>query len=100
MLQRKIASGAARLKFEPVHGYLLRSVITRADGYPLSQVDAFTSGHGSPLSARWGGWYVTGTLAADVHLGTANVNQRYDPSRYLSAGSDIVALMVLAHQVR
>jgi hypothetical protein len=39
----------------------------------------------SPIEERWGGWYVTGT---------------HGSQKYLSPHSDIVALMVLGHQVR
>jgi hypothetical protein len=77
----------------------------------------------SPLEERWGGWYVTGTHGSQRHLGniilpkpaspigglpaidftrTTNVTDlrsRFDTSSYLTPHSDIVALMVLAHQV-
>src|SRR5581483_2033706 len=46
------------------------------------------------------GWYVSGKLTGDAHLGTPASEQRFDPAKYLAPGSDIVALMVLAHQVR
>ena len=86
-----------------VPGHLLRSVVTAADGYPLHQVDGFINGHGSPFKDRWGGWYVSGTLAGDVHRGRSLLVDRdphLDASRYLSPESDIVALMVLAHQTK
>jgi hypothetical protein len=63
-------------------------------------VREFSIGHGSPFADRWGGWYVSGKLAGDVHLGAAVSEQAFHPAKYLSPGSDIVALMVLAHQVR
>lgn len=77
----------------------------------------------SPMQERWGGWYVTGTHGTQRHLGnivlktpasaigdlssidssrTSNVtslNDRFDTTPYLSPHSDIVALMVLAHQI-
>jgi hypothetical protein len=99
-----------------VPGLIVKSVHTATDGTPISQVDGFVSGHNSSLSERWGGWYVTGSSAGDPHLGNtfvtggnperkgaAEVNSledRFDTSRYLSGGSDIVALMVLEHQAR
>ena len=103
-----------------VPGLLVRSILTAADGTPLSQVERFVSGHNSPLEARWGGWYVTGTHVGAQHLGNifvanplhpeqvnlaagANVTQlknRFDTSRYLSPHSDLVALMILEHEVR
>jgi hypothetical protein len=100
-----------------VPGHLLRSVITAADGRPLSQMDRFSIGHGSPLDQRWGGWYVTAANDRSKHMGNlvavgddprnfqmigslADLDSRIEISRYLSSGSDIVALLVLAHQVK
>jgi hypothetical protein len=103
-----------------VPGVFVRSNFTAPDGTPLSQITDFVSGHNSPLKDRWGGWYVTGTHANDVHLGNLTVPNRenldkvdlaaggnitsladrFDTSRYLSPGSDIVALLVLEHQIR
>jgi len=77
----------------------------------------------SPFEERWGGWYVTGTHGKQRHLGNVvlkrpasvmggvagvdftrstnvtDLKSRFDASRYLSPHSDIVALMVLAHQI-
>ena len=110
-----------------VPGLVVRSVYTTADGKPLAQVDAFVNGHNSALEQRWGGWYVTGTHAGALHLGNtfmtnevprqdwldaqsslamsagANVTDlrdSFDTARYLSRHSDIVALLVLEHEVR
>jgi hypothetical protein len=74
----------------------------------------------TPLRSRWGGWYVSGQHGAQVHLGNIAVRnvaelQRLedlrkgnlddldsvlDTSAYPSNRSDIVALLVLEHQVR
>src|SRR5882672_7554606 len=106
-----------------VPGFLVRSVYTSSDGTPLSTVDGFVNGHNSPLKERWGGWYVTGTATGDVHLGNlfvtnlqqpgrigfpaptrqkgiTDLKDRFDTSRYLSPHSDLVALLVLEHEVR
>jgi hypothetical protein len=108
------------LKTFGVPGYLMGSNYTAPDGQPLFAVDGYRGGHRSPLSLRWGGWYVTGTHAGDVHLGNAfltdkahpekldpaaganltNLHDRLDTTRYLSPHSDIVALLLLEHQVR
>jgi hypothetical protein len=77
--------------------------------------------HRTAFSERWGGWYVTGTHGGQYHLGnnpnltdpihsgpglregTQNVtdlSDRFDTSRYLAPTSDLVALLVLEHQVR
>jgi hypothetical protein len=85
--------------------------------YPIPTTDQ------SPMEERWGGWYVTGTHGDQRHLGNivlknpasvfgdiptldfarssnvVNLSSRFDTTRYLSPGSDIVALMVMAHQV-
>lgn len=73
----------------------------------------------TPLSSRWGGWYVTGFHGDQVHLGNivvpdakslehldamrkgniADLDGLLDTSPYPTDTSDIVALMVLAHQI-
>ncbi len=73
----------------------------------------------TPLRSRWGGWYVSGFHGAQVHLGNIVVDSIYeledleslrngnhadlreliDVSPYLTDKSDIVALLVLEHQV-
>jgi len=103
-----------------VPGLLVQSVHTASNGVPVAAVDGFVNGHNSPLRERWGGWYVTGTHSGEVHLGNmfsgdlenpeltgpqtgANVTdlrKRFDTSRYLTPDSDLVALLVLEHQVR
>ena len=87
---------------------------------PLFHAGGFVTDHRSPLSQRWGGWYVTGTHGSQRHMGNvfvedrdhpdeldreqgANVTDlkgRIDTGMYLSPHSDIVALMALEHQTR
>jgi hypothetical protein len=101
-----------------VPGLLLRSVVPAADGSPLLQADSFFTDQSSPLKQRWGGWYVTGTHGNQRHMGNvwvkdkehperldpesgANVTSlhgQFDVSAYATAHSDLVALMILAHQ--
>lgn len=103
-----------------VPGLLVRSVYADAQGMPRAKVSDFVSGHNSPLRDRWGGWYVTGTHRDQVHLGNifatnldnpevidasaganvTNLSGRFDTSVYFGPHSDIVALLVLEHQVR
>jgi hypothetical protein len=103
-----------------VPGLLVQSAYTTSSGKPLAAVDGFVNGHNSSLRERWGGWYVTGTHPNELHLGNtfvadaghpeltdlqagANVTDlrsRFDTSHYLSPHSDLVALLVLEHQVR
>ena len=103
-----------------VSGHLLRSVFVTADGRLAPRVRSFLTDHRSPIEERWGGWYVTGSIEGHTHMGNAflrsgeddqtfdrapgsaitTVAGRFDSARYLSPDSDVVALMVLAHQVR
>ena len=103
---------------QSIPGFLTRSLFVDATGEPIPEAGAFLTDHRSPLIQRWGGWYVTGTHGAARHLGNgvaAGSNHRVDSERganvtslkgrlnlafYPAAGSDIVALMVLDHQVR
>jgi hypothetical protein len=103
-----------------VPGFVLRSVFVDSAGYPLLGSSTFETDHTSPLPHRWGGWYVTGTLGKQKHLGnltsahnrtpeevdnSAGLNVtslagRFNHSKYLTDSSDVVALMVMEHQTR
>jgi hypothetical protein len=102
-----------------VPGMLVRSHFTSPQGVALRQLGSFTVDHRTPFADRWGGWYVTGTHGATRHLGNSTVTDvgkpeaavtaatlnvrslegRFDRTGYLSADSDIVALMVFEHQM-
>ena len=107
-----------------VPGWLVRSMYTAPDGTALGKVPGFVNGHNSPLTERWGGWFVTGgTAAGDEHLGN-RFFQDGPPGQmpiplpaggadapalpgvggagpaYLAPGSDVVALLVLEHQTK
>jgi len=100
-----------------VPGMMVRSRYTATDGRPLLIYGGFATDHRSPLSERWGGWYVTGH-AGSAHLGNAmlgdadgpedltgrtpelqSLTLEFDTTRYLSAHSDVVALLVFNHQL-
>ena len=103
-----------------VPGVLLRSVFTKPDGSPDAGAKSFITGQESPLSQRWGGWYVTAkaggqgamanvTISDPQHpeqleraagANVADLGGRFDTAAYLTPSSDIVALMVLAHQTQ
>jgi len=109
--------GAATLG---IPGLLISSV------HPVSSTrqehgNAFMTDQRTPLSGRWGGWYVTGTTGPQTHLGNntnlvdpvrsggpsaqptqnlTSLGDMFDTSRYLAPTSDIVALMTLEHQTR
>jgi len=104
---------------EGVPGHLVRSLYVDASGQPLLSAGSRMVDHTTPIEQRWGGWYVTGTHGSQKHLGNLivrgrdvqepvdnsagqNVNalkDRLNVNHYVSPHSDIVALMVLEHQV-
>jgi hypothetical protein len=104
---------------EGVPGVFVRSVYPDRSGHPVLSAGTFRTDFTSPLRERWGGWYVTGTHGDQRHMGNtvlksggepedldiesgANVtdlHSRLNLSAYASPHSDIVALMVLEHQV-
>ena len=99
-------------------GHLVRSLYVDRQGNPLLASGSFRTDHASPLSERWGGWYVTGTSGRQKHMGNmicsgsgrpetidnadgvnvVDLKDRFKTSLYLTPHSDIVALMVLEHQ--
>ncbi len=102
-------------------GMVVRSVLADAKGIPIFSAGSFTTDQSSPLSERWGGWYVTGQHGELRHMGNAiaievdngkgaeidreaganmeELGEFINPKEYLVPSSDIVALMVLEHQV-
>lgn len=106
--QCHIASGT-----RGVPGVLLRSTQPTVTGTPVPGARSYITDQESPLSQRWGGWYVTGKLAAEslanaaAPAGTPSASAKlaplaetFDPSAYLVPTSDAVALLVLAHQTQ
>lgn len=104
---------------EGIPGHLVRSLLTDVAGQPIFSAGSRSVDHTTPVDQRWGGWYVTGTHGTQKHLGNLvihsrvveepvensagqNVHElkdRLDVTKYLSPHSDIVALMLLEHQV-
>jgi hypothetical protein len=102
-----------------VPGPFIGSVFPGVDGITMYG-PAYTTDHRSPFELRWGGWYVTGTHSATRHMGNAvatdptdlaamitpatvhvtSLEGRFEMTGYLSAHSDIVALLVLEHQAQ
>ncbi len=111
-----ICHGSSSTKGVP--GLVVRSVYTDPAGFPILSSGTYRTDHTSPLSQRWGGWYVTGTHGNQKHLGNlvvrgkiepeqvdnstgqnvTDLSKHFDTSGYLTPHSDIVALMVLEHQ--
>jgi hypothetical protein len=103
-----------------VPGVLVRSIYTKPTGTQATNTRSFVTGHDSPLSERFGGWYVTGTHGRQTHMGNVFAQDREHPERidssaganivnlagrfptrpYLSTHSDLVAHLVLAHQTQ
>ncbi len=101
---------------------LLISSVHPASGRPGEEHgNAFMTDHRTAFAERWGGWYVTGTHGQQYHLGNnpnlmdpihpgpslrqgtqnlTRLDDKLDMSKYLTPGSDLVALLVLEHQVR
>lgn len=99
--------------------FLLGSGYTGTDGELVSHEAWILTSQATSMRNRWGGWYVTGRHGDAKHLGNivvqnaedlqdldslriGNVDELsalFDISPYLTPYSDIVALMVLEHQV-
>ena len=79
----------------------------------------FSTDQRTPFDMRWGGWYVTGThhgrhlgnavatdmsdvtkMATPANWNLADLSGRFDTAAWLRPTSDIVALLVLEHQMR
>ena len=109
----------------PIPRLLMLSVLPNPAGNALRAFSLLTNDQ-SPMNERWGGFYVTGTHGAQRHLGNmvvranasdidsmkafipklnlnpgANItdlSSHFDTKQYPNPNSDIVALMLLAHQ--
>jgi hypothetical protein len=103
-----------------IPGHLMRSVHPDRSGEPILGSGSSRTDDTSPFDDRWGGWYVTGRSGKMDHLGNRVYRNRRDfddpenpigtqnvmdlkpfftTGLYLSPHSDIVALLVLGHQV-
>ena len=109
----------ASAKSMGVPGHLLRSFKTDLSG--VVELDSGISevNHRTPIEERWGGWYVTGQHGSQTHRGNlvgkiafekqertpnylgnlSDLSRFFDVKRYPENSSDIVALMVLEHQI-
>jgi hypothetical protein len=95
-----------------IPGLFVRSFSTKDDG-EVDLLSGLIVNHSTPISGRWGGYYVTGLSGKQPHRGNLFASQKPDDvsnrnitdlSRFLDTGvypaktSDIVALLVLEHQ--
>ena len=108
----------ASAKSMGVPGHLVRSFKCDESGVVDLLSGADYVNHRTPLTERWGGWYVTGKHGAQTHRGNllgesafarqekepnwrgtlTDLSPLFETSHYLKPGSDIVALMVMEHQ--
>jgi hypothetical protein len=99
--------------------FLLMSTYVDTHGNQLTHEGQIITSDQTQLKYRWGGWYVTGQSGGQVHLGNILVHNveelvhldqvrrgnldmldgLFDTQPYLTDKSDIVALLVLQHQV-
>lgn len=104
-----------------IPGLLVRSVYTEKTGETVLSWGSFLTTPASPMSERWGGWYVTGTHGQSLHMGNkfvlrsesgrlsyqkkhgqnvTDLSQYYETGKHLTDTSDILALMLMEHQVQ
>jgi hypothetical protein len=103
-----------------VPGLMVASVFPDAEGMPAFRGAQALTDDRTHFEERWGGWYVSGTHGDQRHRGNAvghdrqhpdvldtagtqnliSLAKKFEPTSYLSAVSDIVALMTLEHQCR
>lgn len=99
--------------------FILGSGYVDAGGNLVSHEGWILTSPETPFRFRWGGWYVTGSHGDQRHLGNIvvedpttlrdldslrvfnvdDVDDLIDTERYLTSHSDIVALLVIEHQV-
>ena len=99
--------------------HLVGSMLSDENGMAISHEGWSLTDDRTPLRRRWGGWYVTGTHGAQTHRGNVIVTGPAEASRidfaasgnrtdlrdlvdlgpYPTGHSDVVALMVLEHQI-
>ena len=99
--------------------FLMVSTYAGVEGERSQRSASIDTNDATPMKSRWGGWYVTGQSGNQQHLGNVvirtqqdldnvdalrkgNLNSLqglFDTKPYLTDKSDIVALLVLQHQV-
>ncbi|MCB1099957.1 MAG: hypothetical protein KDN22_30610 [Verrucomicrobiae bacterium] len=103
-----------------IPGPMGMSVFANETGRPMKTVMSFElAGHDVDFRDRWGGWYVTGNQGALRHMGNAQLEQVdgkptidrekrvnleslgafFSEDKYPTKGSDILAILLLDHQI-
>jgi hypothetical protein len=98
--------------------FLFLSTAVDREGETLNGQPGVDTTDQTPIANRWAGWYVTGQLGKQKHLGNLLVDSDTDPARldafrpgdveglqglfdtrtYMTDKSDVVALLVFEHQ--
>ena len=95
-----------------VPGLVIKSVVPGPSGGSLTAYRVEQTGHSIPISARFGGWYVTGAPGLTNHWGNLTgrlspeglttfpmqPGQRFNWARYPAATSDILPQLLHEHQ--
>lgn len=95
-----------------VPGLTIKSVLPGPGGGSLNAFRRDQTGHGIPLSERFGGWYLTGGPAFTNHWGNklgipsggstaiqvVGPGERFDWNRYLTSTSDLLPQLLHEHQ--
>lgn len=100
-----------------VAGLMMMSMLPMTDD-PNEYAQGWSVDHRTPIDDRWGGWFVTGKAVPPRHLGNVpvyhvkkggvraamapkllDVKAAISSAPYLTPYSDVVALLVLNHQV-
>jgi len=101
-----------------IPGLFVRSVVPATSGEPLLRHGTELVDDRTPFEKRWGGWYVTGYTGPENHRGNAfatevgdelqfplndqrpeELSAFFDTSEYPEKTSDVVALLVVEHQM-
>jgi hypothetical protein len=99
-----------------IPGLLVRSVYPDSTGEPIVSAGSITINRKTPFASRYGGWYVSGTT--EEHLGNKVFKSKkevvqdffrdasgtttaapYATDRYLVPDSNVMALLILEHQI-
>lgn len=102
-----------------IPGHIVRSVYPDKSGLPVFRMGTHISTPSSTMAERFGGWYVTGNTGDTRHMGNAwieepdkseqleqfdafsvaDLSHLVNTAPYINRHSDVIALLVLQHQV-
>lgn len=101
-----------------IPGVFARSLFPNDEGEPLLRHGSQVVDDQTPFEERWGGWYVTGYTGSAHHRGNTFATEKadqlvftpnpqrptelsafFETAKYLAPTSDVIALLVLEHQM-